>query len=136
LDSSSANVGLGDENLDVIHEEGTDEDMSSLPKLIVLEAKHRVTMRKGSAKAELFGQMRSIVQQGYTISTLALRILTCSGVGSCGILTDGMSWKVYHLQPEIFHLFVSREMKADTPQSRSELIGKFLERYYLNGPNG
>jgi hypothetical protein len=65
-------VGLGDENLDVIHEEGTDEDMSSLPKLIVLEAKHRVTMRKGSAKAELFGQMRSIVQQGYTISTLAL----------------------------------------------------------------
>jgi hypothetical protein len=63
-------VGVGDENLDLVHEEGPTQNLLTLPKLIVLETKHRATMAKGSSKAELLGQMRVLVQQRYAILTL------------------------------------------------------------------
>jgi hypothetical protein len=89
------------------------------PYLIILEAKKSDTLPLYSSKAELLGQVRVLLQKLYTCSH---QLLTAStGRGRTGVLTDGFTWKLFHLDSG-FRLF-SSVFRTDTTEKRVQMLG-------------
>jgi len=66
------------------------------PLLVIVEAKRQITMDFPESEAELFGQLRVLMMKEYVrFANFA------NGSGQrprTGIITDGIRWKVYHME--------------------------------------
>jgi hypothetical protein len=89
------------------------------PYLVILEVKKSDTLPLHSSKAELLGQVRVLLQKLYTSSHQLLTVST--GRGRTGILTDGFTWKLFHLYSG-FPLF-SSVLRTDTTEKRVQMLG-------------
>jgi len=98
--------------------DGAQDYVLDTPYLIVLEVKKSDTLLLHSAKAELLGQIRVLLQKLFAPFRL---LLTGSGdKGRTGILTDSFVWKLFHLDSQ-FRLF-TLTVRAETDDERIKML--------------
>ena len=98
--------------------EGGVDFILDTPYLVILEAKKTDTLPLHSSKAELLGQVRVLLQKLFAFSYQLLTVST--GRGRTGILTDGFTWKIFHLDSR-FRMF-SSILRTDTPEQRLHML--------------